>query len=64
MMLENILTVYGVSKRTGQTPNYIIYCCEKHPERIPKFFILHGLRRWKESDVNEWIEKNTYHPAD
>ena len=56
--METILSVYDVSKKTGMTPNYIFWCCEKKPETIPKFFILHGLHRFKESDVEEWMEQN------
>ena len=56
--MEKLLTIYGLSKRTGMTPNYILYCCEKKPETIPKFFILHKLHRFKESDVEEWMEQN------
>ena len=63
-MLERILFSAEVSAKTGLTKNYLFYCCEKHPEKIPKFFILHQLRRWKESDVDEWIRQNTYHPND
>ena len=53
-MLEKILFSSEVSVRTGLTKKYLNYCCENKPEMIPKFFILHGLRRWKESDVEEW----------
>ena len=52
--METPLTIYGLSKRTGMTPNYIFYCCERKPENIPKFFILHNLHRFKVSDVEEW----------
>ena len=58
-MLERLLFCSEVSVKTGLTKKYITECCEKHPEKIPKFFILHGLRRWKESDVNKWLEQNT-----
>ena len=63
-MLEKILFCSEVSAKTGLTKNYIEYCCERQPEKIPKFFILHGLRRWKESDVDEWMDKNKQHPTD
>ena len=56
--MENPLTIYGVSKKLGLSPNYISHCCKYHPERIPKFFILHKLHRWKESDVEYWIRQN------
>ena len=57
-MLEKLLFSSDVSVKTGLPKKIILDCCEKHPENIPKFFILHGLRRWKESDVDEWIEQN------
>lgn len=56
--MKNILTIYGVSKKTGMTPNYILYYYERKPELIPKFFILHKLHRFKESDVDEWMKEN------
>lgn len=56
--MENILTIEEVSKRTGMTQNYIFWCCERKPENIPKFFTLHGLHRFKVSDVEEWMEQN------
>ncbi len=57
-MLEKILTIKDLSERTGMTQNYIFNCCLYKPETIPKFFILHGLRRFKESDVEDWMKQN------
>ena len=52
-----LMNVYEVSNVLGMTPNYILNCCSKYPNRIPKSFKLHNVRRWKESDVVEWIEQ-------
>lgn len=56
--MEKYLFVSEVSSKLGLPKKYINDCCREHPERIPKFFILHGLIRFKESDVNEWIEQS------
>ena len=53
--MEKLLSNYGVAKRLGVSPDYILKCCKESPEQIPKFFLLHQLKRWKESDVEEWL---------
>ena len=57
-MLEKLLLIDEVSKQTGLPILYISKCCRNHPDRIPKSFVLHGQRRWKESDVEEWMNQN------
>ena len=52
--MENPLTISELSKRLGLSQGFILNSCNHHPDRIPKFFILHSLHRFKESDVEEW----------
>ena len=56
--MERLLFSAEVAAKTGLPKKFILDCCEKEPDKIPKFFILHQLRRWKESDVEEWMEQN------
>lgn len=55
--MTKLLNVNDVSEMLGLTPNYILCCSTQHPERVPKSFKLHNVRRWKLEDVEKWIEK-------
>ena len=52
--METPLTIPELSKRLGLSQGFILNCCNHHPDRIPKFFILHTIHRFKVSDVEEW----------
>ena len=53
--MENLLTIYGLSKRLGLPPDVILKRCNERPELLPRFFTLHDVKRWKESDVEQWL---------
>lgn len=55
--MDKLLDINEVSGILKLAPNYLINCCTKFPNRIPKSFKLSGARRFKESDVAEWIEQ-------
>ena len=56
--MERLLDITEVSDILKLTPDYLLNCCSKYPERIPKSFKVGSQRRFKESDVEEWIEQN------
>lgn len=55
--MDKLLNIEEVSNILRLTPNYLINCCSKYPNRVPKSFKLSGVRRFKESDVQDWIEQ-------
>lgn len=55
--MEKLLNINEVSDILRLSPKYLINCCSKHPNRVPKSFKLSGVRRFKESDVADWIEQ-------
>lgn len=55
--MEKLLNICEVSDILRLSPNYLINCCSKHPNRVPKSFKLNGVRRFKESDVEDWVEQ-------
>ena len=56
--MERLLDIPEVSNILKLTPDYLLNCCSKYPNRVPKSFKMGGVRRFKESDVEEWIEQN------
>ena len=56
--MEKLLNINEVSDILKLTPDYLLNCCSKYPSRIPKSFKMGSQRRFKESDVVEWIEQN------
>ena len=55
--MERLLNITEVSDILKLTPDYLLNCCSKYPDRIPKSFKMGGVRRFKESDVQDWIEQ-------
>ena len=56
--MERLLDITEVSDILKLTPDYLLNCCSKYPDRIPKSFKIGSQRRFKESDVEEWVEQN------
>ena len=56
--MERLLDITEVSNILKLTPDYLLNCCSKYPDRIPKSFKVGSQRRFKESDVEDWIEQN------
>ena len=55
--MDKLLSITEVSNILKLTPDYLLNCCSKYPERIPRSFKMGSQRRFKESDVEDWIEQ-------
>ena len=55
--MERLLDITEVSNILKLTPDYILNCCSMYPDRIPKSFKVGSQRRFREQDVEDWIEQ-------
>ncbi len=55
--MEKLFNAKELADALGLTYNYVIGCCSTHPERLPRFFRINRSIRFKESDIEKWIEQ-------
>ena len=55
--MEKLLNVNEVARYLNLSPDYLLNCCTKYPNRVPKSFKVGGVRRFKQSDVEDWVEQ-------
>ena len=55
--MEKLLNINEVSIILKLSPDYLLNCCSKYPHRIPKSFKVGSQRRFREQDVEDWIEQ-------
>lgn len=60
-MKERFVTTAEIADRLSLNPNHVRDRLTKRPG-FPPAFVFGGARRWREEDIEEWIERQRQHP--